>query len=68
MAAYDLAARRGARILALEARMEVLRATITDLRDMVDERDEIIVGLREEVEQRDARIDELERAAYGADW
>jgi hypothetical protein len=49
-------------------RLRRLIARNTELEQMVNERDELIVGLRWEIEQRDARLDEMERAAYGAKW
>jgi hypothetical protein len=49
-------------------RLRRLIARNTELEQMVNDRDELIVGLRYEIEQRDARLDEMERAAYGAKW
>jgi hypothetical protein len=49
-------------------RLRRLIARNTELEQMVNDRDELIVGLRWEIEQRDARLDEMERARYGARW
>jgi hypothetical protein len=59
---------RDDRMMRMRAGNDALRTRNTELETALDERDEIIVGLRWEIEQRDARIDELERAAYGAKW
>lgn len=54
---FDLAQRRGQHILRL-------RAQLADLRQQVDERDEEIVALRNDVAERDARIDLLDRQIW----
>lgn len=57
---YDLALRRQRRIVALEAERAELRARLDVLDEALNERDVTIMDLRDELAERDRRIDALE--------
>jgi hypothetical protein len=49
-------------------RLRRLIARNTELEEALTDAQHVIALLTYDLEQRDARIDELERAAYGAKW
>jgi chromosome segregation ATPase len=62
---YDLALRRQRRIVALEAERADMRARLDVLEEAINERDCELVELRDELAERDRRIDALEAFPIG---